>query len=81
MSCDHAELKEVMDNIGEFQGGQQRHICAGCAFYLGVFHSEKGAPYNPGTVNTLENNQGGDGRHKNAYDAYHLGYYGNFRTL
>lgn len=78
MSCNHIELTDIMARVGKFQGGGQRHLCAGCAFHLGVQHREEGKPFNPGAVNDLPDSQGGPQRHKNAYEAYQIGYYGYY---
>ena len=76
MPCDHQNLAEILDRLEPYQGGKQRHICAGCAFLLGVEHREKGKPFNPGAIEVLPESQASHQRHKNAYQAYLLGYQG-----
>lgn len=74
MSCDHSNITDILNRLEKFQGGGQRHVCAGCAFELGVQHRQKGSPFNPGAVDGLPNSQAGSQRHRNAYQAYKLGY-------
>ncbi len=74
MTCNHENIESVLDSLGKYQGGGQRHACAGCAYLLGGEHKSKGTPFNPGAVDELQNSQGGAQRHKNAYEAYKLGY-------
>ncbi|WP_081303886.1 hypothetical protein [Aliivibrio fischeri] len=76
MSCNHEDLTEIMKQVGSYQGGKQRHVCAGCAYHLGIKHREQATPFNPGAVDDLKGSQGGPQRHKNAYEAYKLGFEG-----
>ncbi|MFM2483345.1 hypothetical protein [Celerinatantimonas sp. YJH-8] len=74
MTCHHDDLKAIMDKIGPYQGSGQRHICAGCAFLLGAQHRKHGMPFNPGAIESLPESQAKPQRHKNAYEAYKLGF-------
>lgn len=74
MTCNHENLEEILSTIGKYQGGGQRHICAGCAYLLGKKHKSSNVPFNPGAVNDLPESQAEPQRHKNAYEAYLLGY-------
>ncbi len=77
MPCNHTELTEILEKIEFFQGSGQRHVCAGCAYNLGLEHRKQGRPFDPGSVDhRLPSSQGGPQRHRNAYQAYEVGYYG-----
>jgi hypothetical protein len=73
-SHDHAELADIMKSIDNCPDDGQRHICAGCAFYLGVEHRKKRVPLNPEAVDELPESQVAPQKDKDAYQAYKLGY-------
>lgn len=77
MTCNHNDLSTVMEEIELFQGSGQRHICAGCAYLLGVNHRENNSKYNPGAVDDLPESQAQPQRHRNAYAAYDKGFKGS----
>lgn len=74
MACNHEDIKHILDSLGKYQGSGQRHICAGCAYLLGQKHRAKGLPFNPDAIKDLPFSQAKSQRHKNAYEAYKVGY-------
>lgn len=77
MSCNHIDLENILSSIEKYQGSGQRHVCAGCAYHLGVSDRENKRKYNPGAVDDLPASQAQPQRHKNAYAAYDLGFKGS----
>lgn len=77
MACDkdHDDLEEIMSELDEYQGSGQRHICAGCAYELGLEDAQEGNQYNPKQIEALPESQAYPQRHKNAYQAYDVGYH------
>ncbi|PSW23965.1 hypothetical protein C9J19_20435 [Photobacterium phosphoreum] len=76
MSCNHSDLESVMERVESYQGGGQRHICAGCAYLLGQRHRANGTKFDPSKVDDLPESQAQPQRHRNAYDAYKIGFDG-----
>lgn len=85
MSCqiNHWDLEEQMNSLNESQAYPARHFCAGCAYILGLEHARTGARYNPGALTRQDDeSQAHPQRHKNPFEAYNLGYYGDtYRQL
>ena len=65
---EYGALPDAQDNQN---GG--RHICAGCAFELGVRDGVDGGPQRT-DLSFLPSSQAGTVRHKDAYEAYKAGY-------
>ncbi len=67
---------EMFDDLLEHQGGTRRHKCAGCAYELGRQHAYEGVACANGewVLEELPESQARRVRHKDAYEAYLLGY-------
>ena len=65
---EYASLPDAQDNQN---GG--RHICAGCAFEVGMRDGLDGKPQRT-DLSSLPYSQAGTVRHKDAYAAYKAGY-------
>ncbi len=65
--------EERLSDLPPSQGGDQRHKCCGCAYDLGKIHGRAGTRL---TINwdSINESQAGTGRHKDAEEAYVLGY-------
>ena len=76
MTCDkeHRYLPSF-SNLQDSQDNQHqgRHKCAGCAYVKGLRDALNGYPSNPNLIN-IPDSQAGTVRHKDAMEAYILGY-------
>ena len=74
--CDSFHRYDIIYcSLSEFQGGDGRHKCAACAYELGLEHARLGLPSGDKSVLIgLPESQAGIVRHKDAYEAYLIGY-------
>lgn len=67
---------QIFSVLNEYQGTQARHKCCGCAFDLGVLHAQQGIEMaeTDSVLKDIPHSQASTVRHKDAYQAYKLGY-------
>jgi hypothetical protein len=69
---EHRYLPNLSD-LPESQGGEGRHMCAGCAYEQGYDDATSGKGRHL-RVEELDESQAGTGRHRDVESAYHDGY-------
>ena len=75
--CKHAHrYDDIFLYLADNQGQTGRHKCSGCAYELGRHHALVGAPKakNDSVLEHTPYSQAGTVRHKDAFEAYLLGY-------
>lgn len=79
MACkkNHSETDVIVKNLPIDQGSVGRHKCASCAYEIGYEHGKSRSEFVNlnSELNTLEESQKGDRRHRSPHAAYSLGYY------
>ena len=71
---EHRGLEEWDDLKPSQADADGRHICVGCAYNKGSEDASNGIAKNSANIKNLPYSQAKNGRHKNAYQAYDLGY-------
>ena len=69
----HRNLPEWAQ-LSDSQAGEGRHICVGCAYSQGQKDASNEVPENIDNIKHLPHSQAQAGRHKDAEQAYRLGY-------
>lgn len=79
MACekDHSKTDFIVKDLPIDQGKVGRHKCASCAYEIGYEHGFKRDEHiNLNSVlNSIEESQKGERRHRSPHAAYALGYY------
>ena len=79
MACnkDHSAIQGIMAQLPYDQGGRGRHKCAACAYEIGYkLGLQMSEDFNIGNIlDSLEESQAQNQRHKSPHAAFALGYY------
>lgn len=79
MACNknHSAIQGIMAQLPYDQGGRGRHKCAACAYEIGYkLGLQMSEDFNIGNIlDSLEESQAQNQRHKSPHAAFALGYY------
>lgn len=79
MACkkDHSSVQDIMSKLPDDQGGRGRHKCAACAYKEGLrLGQQLDTDFDVGTIiDSLEESQAKEQRHKSPHAAFARGYY------
>lgn len=65
---------ERLSDLPDNQGGDQRHKCPGCTYEMGLHDGENNRGMRQIDWEQVDESQAGTGRHKDAENAYIVGY-------